>query len=127
MKALLFILISFVGITTFICGLMMISKPDGTSLGLSLEFLNNNFFKSFLVPGAFLIVVGLVNLTAVFYNIKRHANRYNWAIAGGVLIIGWNIVQKILINDSSLLQYLYLCIGILIMLVAYQLKGKWAV
>jgi hypothetical protein len=127
MKTLLFILISFVGITAFICGFMMISRPDGTTLGLSVDILNNTFFNSFFLPGLFLTAVGLVNLIAVFFNIKRHAQRYNWAIAGGILIIGWIVVQKILINDSSLLQYLYLSIGMLILLVAYQLKGKWAV
>jgi hypothetical protein len=127
MKTLLFILISFVGITAFICGLMMISRPDGTTLGLSVDMLNNTFFNSFFLPGLFLTAVGLVNLIAVFFNIKRHAQRYNWAIASGILMIGWIVVQKILINDSSLLQYLYLSIGMLILLVAYQLKGKWAV
>jgi hypothetical protein len=127
MKTLLFILISFAGTTAFICGLMMVGSPSGTSLDLSLEILKGSFFKNFLIPGLFLSAVGLVNLIAVFYNIKRHAQRYNWAIAGGVLIIGWIVVQKILIQDSSILQYLYLCIGVLILLVAYQLKGKWAV
>ncbi len=127
MKTLLFILISFVGIAAFICGLMMINRADGTTLGLSVEILHNSLFKNFLLPGVFLTTIGLVNLIAVFYNIKRHAQRYNWAIASGILIIGWIVVQKILINDSSLLQYLYLSIGMLILLVAYQLKGKWAV
>jgi hypothetical protein len=127
MKALLFILISFLAITAFICGLIMVSNPDGKAMGLDSIVLKETPFKNFLVPGMFLTIVGTVNLIAVFFNIKRHSSRYNWALAGGVMICGWIVVQMILIQIFYWLQFLYLVIGILIILVAYGLKGKWVV
>jgi hypothetical protein len=127
MKALLFILISFVAFTAFICGLIMISNPDGRAMGLDLILLKETPFNNFIIPGIFLSSVGVVNLIAVFFNIKRHNNRYNWALAGGVMIFGWIVVQMILIQMFYWIQFLYLVIGILIVLVAYGLKGKWAV
>lgn len=127
MKALLFILISFVAITAFICGLLLISNPDGKAIGLDLILLKETPFKNFIIPGLFLTCVGIVNLIAVFFNIKRHNNRYDWALAGGVMIFGWIVVQMILIQMFNWIQFLYLVIGILIVLVAYGLKGKWAV
>ena len=128
MKLLLFILVSFVAFTTTLSGLIMISNPDGNTLNLPLSLLDGTPFKDFLIPGILLsTIVGGVNLLAVFYNMQRHVNRYNWAIAGGIMIGGWIIVQMILIRAAYWLHFLYLGIGILIILLAYQLKGKWAV
>jgi hypothetical protein len=128
MKTILFILISFIAFTATISGLLMISYPDGEIMGLSLNLLKETPFNNFLVPGILLtVLVGGVNLLAVFYNMQRHANRYNWAIAGAIMISGWIVVQMILIQAAHWLHFLYLGIGILIILLAYQLKGKWAV
>ena len=128
MKSLLFILVSFIAVTSTLSGLLMISNPDGGILNLPLSLLDGTPFKDFLIPGILLTtIVGGVNLLAVFYNMQRHANRYNWAIAGGIMISGWIIVQMILIHAVHWLHFLYLGIGILIILLAYQLRGKWAV
>ena len=128
MKTLLFILIAFIAITSVFSGLLMISNPDGKILNLPLVMLNGTPFKNFLIPGILLTtIVGGVNLLAVFYNMQRHVNRYNRAMAGGIMISGWIVVQMILIQAAHRLHFLYLGIGILIILLAYQLKGKWAV
>jgi hypothetical protein len=128
-KTLLFILLSFIAVTAFVSGLLIISSPDGGGiLNLQLSLLKNTPFKNFLVPGIILTVfVGITNLLAVFFNIQRHANRYNWAMAGGLMLCGWIIVQMILLNVTSWLQFIYLGTGLQVMLIAYQLKGKWAV
>ena len=128
MKSLLFILVSFIAVTSTLSGLLMISNPDGGIMNLPLGILNGTPFRNFLIPGILLTtIVGGVNLLAVFYNIQRHVNRYNWAMAGGIMISGWIVVQMILIQAAHWLHFLYLGIGILIILLAYQLKGKWAV
>jgi hypothetical protein len=128
MKTVLFLMISFIGITSALSGLLLISNPDGSIMNLPPSLLNGTPFKNFMVPGIILTAaVGGVNLVAVVNNIQRSSNRYNWAIAGGVMICGWIIVQMILIKAAHWLHFLYLGTGLLIILVAYQLKGKWAV
>jgi hypothetical protein len=128
MKTLLFILVSFIAVTSTLSGLLMISKPDGSILNLPLTLLEGTTFKNFLLPGILLtLLVGGVNLLAVFYNMQRHPNRYNWAMAGGIMISGWIIVQMVILHAAHWLHFVYLGIGLLIILVAYQLKGKWAV
>jgi hypothetical protein len=128
MKSLLFFLVSFIAITASVSGLLMISKPDGAILQLPAELLHDTPFKDFLVPGIVLAgVVGGINLLAVFFNLQRHPARYNWAIAGGVAIIGWILVQLLLINTFHPLQVLYMVAGVFTILIAWQLKGKWVV
>jgi hypothetical protein len=128
MKSLLVILISFISFTAILSGVLMISNPDGGISKLSLSLLEGTPFKNFLIPGILLaIIVGGINLLAVFHNIKHQPTRYNWALAGGITISGWIIGQMIVIHSVHWLHILYLGIGILIILLSYQLKGKWAV
>ncbi|MBL0181953.1 MAG: hypothetical protein IPP96_06510 [Chitinophagaceae bacterium] len=125
MRTLLFILVCFVAITSLVSGILIITHPDGSVMQMSVDLLKTSPFKNFLVPGIVLtVLVGGTNLLAAFFNMKRSANRYNWALAGGVMISGWTVVQMILINTIFWLQFVYLGIGIVIMLIAYQLKGK---
>jgi hypothetical protein len=127
LKTLLFILVSFTAVTAFICGLIMVSNPDGKAMGLSLNVLGETPFKDFLIPGIFLTSVGVLNFIATFLNIQRNKNRYTWALAGGIILCGWIMVQLILIQTLHWLQFVYLGVGLLTILTAYQLKGKWAV
>ena len=128
MKTLLFILITFIAASAILSGLLMMSSPYGEILNLPLSLLEGTPFKDYLIPGLLLTtIVGGTNLLAILYNLQRHANRYNWAMASGIVISGWIITQMILIGTLHWLHFIYLGAGLLIVLIAYQLKGKWAV
>jgi len=128
MKTILFILVSFIAITAALSGLLMISNPDGGLLNLPLSLLGNTPFKDYRIPGILLTTfVGGVNLVAVFFHLQKNPGRYNWAMAGGFMISLWILVQLLLIQAAHWLHFIYLGIGLLIILIAYQLKGKWAV
>lgn len=106
----------------------MISCPDGGIFNLPISLLKNTPFNNYMIPGILLaLIVGGVNLVAIFYNLENHAKQYNWAMAGGFIISGWIIAQIILIKTVHWLHFIYLGMGILVILLAYQLKGKWAV
>jgi CHASE2 domain-containing sensor protein len=128
MKTLLFLLLSFVAVSATISGLILISKPGGEVMNLSVSLLQGTPFKNFLVPGILLtVLIGGINMIAVVHAIQRKADYLNWAIAGGVTIIGWIFIQMIMIHAVHWLHFIYLGIGGFIILIAYQLKGKWAV
>lgn len=127
MKPLLLLLLGFTGLTSAISGLLMISRPDGSMLELSLSLLNTTPFADYRIPGIILAgAVGGVNLLAFYFNIRRSTYWYQWAVASGVVIILWIVVQFLLIETYHPLQLLYLLIGIITVLTAWQLKGKWA-
>ena len=128
MKLILLILLSFIALTTIISGIFMISCPDGGIINLPISLLKDTPFNNFMIPGILLAaIVGGVNLVAIFYNLENNAKQYNWAMSGGFIISGWIIAQIILITTVHWLHFIYLGMGILIILLAYQLKGKWAV
>jgi hypothetical protein len=128
MKTILLILVSFVALTATFSGVLMISNPSGDLMHLPPGLLNGTFFHNYFIPGLVLAVaVGGLNIIALVVNLLRSENRYHWAIAGGSILMGFIVVQMILIRTVSWLHFLYLGIGLLIVLLAYQLEGKWAV
>ena len=125
MKLFLFILLSFISVTAILSGLMMIGYPDGSALNLSPGLLEGTPFKNYMVPGILLVIlVGIINLLAVFYNMKRDPKRYTWALAGGIMICVWIITQMILIRSFQWLHIVYLAMGVVVILISFQLKGK---
>ena len=67
MKTILFILVSFLALTSVLSALLMMSIPDGSILNLSISLLKGTIFKDFVLPGFLLFLfVGSVNLLAVF-------------------------------------------------------------
>jgi hypothetical protein len=128
MKTLLFFLLLFVAGTSIVSGMMMIIAPDGHLLQLSPALLEYTPFHDYFLPGIVLsAVVGGVSLLGVIANLLRHSTRYNWALAGGALLVIWIVVQMLLIDTFHPLQLLFLFVGAMTILIAWQLKGKWAV
>ena len=127
MKVLLLILNALVALTAIINGGIMITQPVGSILHLPATLLQNTPFRDYFVPGMLLaLIVGGTNLMAVVYHLARHKNRYNWSLAGAVVLICWIVAVLLLTGQWNWLQICFLMIGILIVLQAWQLKGKWA-
>ena len=128
MKVLLYIFSLFIGLSATVAGILLIAYPDGSILNLPINFLQQTPFKNYLIPGLLLaITVGGTNLFVVFLEIKEAKGRYNWALAGGILTCIWAVIQIIVFSGANWLQFIHLIIGLLICLIAYQIKGKWAV
>jgi hypothetical protein len=128
MKLFLFLLTAFVALTAIVSGGLLVSYPDGSALNMTTILLKTTPFRNFLVPGIILtVLVGGTNLVAVLLNLQTHPLRYNWAIAGAALLIGWVVIQMLLIGSLHWLQFVYLAVGLMIILLGFQLKGKWAV
>ncbi|MDP4131861.1 MAG: hypothetical protein Q8939_16990 [Bacteroidota bacterium] len=125
MKSFLFILISFVAVTALLSGFIMISNPDGEVLNLSVGLLKGTPFRDFRIPGILLTaLIGITNSVATLFVIIGQQKRYNWTLAGGILLCGWVIAQIAMIDIRYWLHLIYLTTGILIILVSLRLKGK---
>lgn len=98
----------FLGIGAAAGGGMLILKPDGSLLGMSLDFLANTPFDSYLIPGFILFILnGLFPLFTcvglIFKPDWKWANALNlypnrhWAwsysLYTGIIIITWITIQ----------------------------------
>jgi hypothetical protein len=125
MKIFLLLLLSLISLTAVVSGGFMVLYPSGSALGLPLSILNATPFNDFLIPGMILLAVGTVHLFTLFQWWQKATSRFNWAIASGLLIAGWIVTQMIMIATINWWQIGYLFAGLLIILTAWQLKGKW--
>jgi hypothetical protein len=124
MRLVLILFLTCIGASALICGVIMISNPGGDALGLTVSLLGPTPFKNYSVPGIILTAIGAFNMTALYMNLYNRARSYNWAIAAGLIISGWIVGQVIIIEAANWLHFLYLGLGVLVTLMAWQLKGK---
>jgi hypothetical protein len=115
----------FAALTAIISGVMLLASPDGSLLQLPLGVLSGTPFNSFTIPGIILLfVVGGSNLAAMTAVMYRHKMGYSFSLTAGLLMIGWIITQMLMTSTSWWLQWVYLSIGMVVLLVSIQLKGK---
>ncbi|HEX4851351.1 MAG TPA: hypothetical protein VFV08_11120 [Puia sp.] len=125
MKILLTILNLFVALTAIVGGLMMVYDPSGNNLGLPLSLLEKTPFHSFLIPGIILATaIGGINLLAFIYRIGQQSAAIDWSLAGGISLICW-ILGQVWMLGWNWMAFAYLFIGISILLISWQIKGKW--
>jgi hypothetical protein len=124
MKTALLILLGFTGITSISCGAMMMIEPSGSLLLLDLHWLKPTSFQNFSIPGFILAAVGAINLYACLLVKTEKASSLWWAIGAGVLMIGYEVVQMLMLQMTYWLQYSYIVFGFFIVLMSLQIKHK---
>ncbi|OQP63824.1 hypothetical protein A3860_23075 [Niastella vici] len=127
MRTLLIILLAFTGLTSTFIGLLLIAYPVLTVYDLPIDFFQPAHSKIFVVPGVIFIITGSTNLAALL-NSKQHSRtQYSWSLVSGLLMITWVVIHSIILQAMPWLYLTYLICSLLIVLLSWQLKGKWAV
>lgn len=125
MKSFLFLLVSFIALTSTLTGILLMSVPDGVILNLPLSLLKDTPFHNYFIPGLLLtLFVGLPHFLAVYFNLIRHPRRYNYAIAAGMILCVWMIAQISFFKGILWADMTMILMGLMIVLIAYQLRGK---
>jgi hypothetical protein len=106
------ILQAFISLGAVAGGLALILKPDGSNLGLPLEWLRGSPFSNYLIPGLVLLVVnGLGSLAGGVASFFRYRYAGEIAVALGAFLMMWIVAQVWWIGLSHWLQPLYFGFG----------------
>jgi hypothetical protein len=125
MRTFLIGLLFFTGITALFIGISMMSVPDGSLLKIPLSLLVRTSFTDYQIPGLMLVIsVALPNMVALIFYLINHPSRFSWALASGILTLSWIIAQYSMINSFYLLDLFYFIIGLMVVMMAVQLRGK---
>ena len=127
MRTLLIILLAFVGMTATLLGMLLIAYPVLMAYGMPVEFLHPAFVKSYILPGTLFIVTGGINLSALLSALQGSRPQYNWSLAGSTIMIAWLVVHSFFLQAIPWVYLIYAICSLLIVLLSWQLKGKWAV
>ena len=117
-----------VTVSAIVSGLMLVTHPNGETMGLPMSILDDTAFPDYFYPGILLVLlVGVPHLLSIYYLGKRHVKQYEVSLFAAILLIGWIIAQMIYIHSGNWLHYTCLGIGVLEVLISLQLRGKWVV
>lgn len=126
MKKILYLLITLMAVSAFVSGLLLIRNPMGESMGLSLSLLEGSPFPDYFFPGILLILlIGTPHLLSLIYLARNHRHQFLMVMASGLVLMSWIIIQILLIHTANWMHYYCLGTGLMEVLIALQLKGKW--
>lgn len=112
-------LLGTLGIRALIGGGQFIIAPSGDIIGVSTTVLASTPVRDFFLPGLFLFVaLGIAPLLVLFGLYSKH----RWAIAGTIVVagtlVGWAIIEGVVIGPGERLQYFNLLQGIVMLILA---------
>lgn len=114
----------FNGLSALAGGVGLMSDPSGGNVAMETEWLEGTPFSTFLIPGIILFVVnGIGNVTGFFLTLRKHFYAAEIGLVFGAVMMGWIIVQVILIGYMSFLQPLYFATGLVQLYFGYALRS----
>ena len=112
----------FIGLTAIVGGLWLVFDPSGAQMNIPLEWLSNSPFTNYFVPGLILLLVnGVGNFFAGIFTFLRIKYAGDMAIAFGTFLVLFILIEVWFIGVQSLLQPLYLLLGLTEMLIGLML------
>ena len=104
-------------------GLALVLEPSGSNLGIPLEVLKSSPFSTFLVPGIVLLIVnGFGSLVGATASFTRYWCAGEIAIALGLFLVAWIMLQVYWFAAFHWLHALYLGIGLLELVIGWLLR-----
>ena len=105
---------AFTAIGAIPAGYGLLMDTTGQGVGMSTKLLENSPLDSFLLPGLFLLLInGFAHLVGAYMSFSRNRYAGYAGIILGILLTMWIIIQVVWISLSSVLQPLFLLIGLI--------------
>lgn len=123
-------LLILVGINAVVAGYGFIADPDGSSVGIPLEWLEDSPFDSYLIPGIVLEAMGILALVSATMQLRRNEFAWAWAGVTGMGFVIWIVVQSIMMGSfrhpiQTTLQAVVSGIGIVVSSLAFLQYRDW--
>ena len=114
---------AFIGLGAVAGGFGLILEPSGENLGIPIELLHNSPFSNYLIPGIFLLAInGIGSLVGSVLSLKRYIYSGETAMALGVFLVVWIILQVYWIEAFHWLHACYLGLGLLELVLGWALR-----
>jgi len=118
----------FIGLGAVGGGLALVLEPNGSNLGVPLEMLKHSPFPDFLIPGIVLLLVnGIGSIAGSFSSFKQYQYCAEIALALGVFLASWIIIQVYWIQGFHWLHALYLSLGIIELIFGLLLRNTLSI
>ena len=116
-------LLIFNGTAAIYGGLNLMLYPDGSSISLSMVWLQHTPFNDYFIPGAILFVAnGVFSVIALIAMFLRHRSYSLLVIAQGAILIGWLLIQMLLIMTINGLHMIMAAVGLLLLILGTSVR-----
>jgi len=106
-------LLLFNGIGALYGGWSLIAYPDGSNLQMPLEWLEHTPFSDYLIPGIILFIAnGLCSIFVFAALLFKHPKTALLVMAQGLILVGWIVVQVLMVQKYHPLQLILGIVGI---------------
>lgn len=103
-------------------GILFIIEPSGDKMGMSVSYIKDSPFSSYLIPGIVLLIVnGLLNFVAAYFVITKKPIALLLVMIQGILLSGWILVQVLMVRDVSPLHVIMFTIGAILTISGFLL------
>lgn len=117
LKILAVILLLFNGTGALYGGYNLMLHPDGSSISLPSEYIQNIPFDNYFIPGVILFVCnGLFSFTGIVTMLLKKATYPFFIVAQGVILSIWITVQVIYMGPIFFLQLILGTVGLTLIL-----------
>lgn len=117
-----YVLLFFNGVGALFGGWNLMIHPDGSSLQLSMDWLQHTPFPDYLIPGMILFIVnGLFSIFVFIAILLKLRNYYRLIMVQGAILVGWIVIQVALIRTIDFLHILFGSIGIVLFIAGWML------
>lgn len=118
-------LLLLTALNAVVAGYLFILDPSGARMGLSLSYIKQSPFDSYRIPGIVLLIAnGLLNFVAVGTLLKNKKYSSRVVVFQGFVLVGWIVIQVLMIKDVSPLHVIMLSIGVILIVCGYLLGEK---
>ncbi|HEY3429783.1 MAG TPA: hypothetical protein VGK39_03835 [Cyclobacteriaceae bacterium] len=111
------------GVGALYGGWNLITHPDGSSIQLSMQWLEHTPFEDYLIPGIVLLgangIFSFVVLVSVLFKWRNYAQLIS---VQGLILTGWIMIQMLLMQTVHFLHIALGCMGIALMSMGLLLK-----
>ena len=106
------LLLLFNGIGALYGGWSLISHPDGSGMGMPLSMLQHSPFQDYYIPGWILLICNGLFSMSILALLLTGDDRYNrLLVLQGIILLGWLLVQVIMIQTFVMLQLICAIVG----------------
>jgi hypothetical protein len=105
-RIILLIVLGYEGLGALVGGSLLVAKPDGRLMEMPVGIMHGTF-DDFLIPGIILFALGVLNVAAFFFVLRR--SRFDWLAAGlamGGLAI-WFVVEIVILRELHWLHAMW--------------------
>lgn len=122
LKILVSILLLINSVGALFGGWNLMLHPDGSSMQMSLDWLQYSPFSNYLIPGIILFTVnGLFGIFVLGTIIFRHRFFHWFVVVQGLILTGWIIIQILMVRSVLGIQVFFGSIGLALILLGYLL------